>query len=97
MAGPTEQITQEIEALKALTTKCKIMKNIGEFSYIIDATVPNTTAIVKFQLTGRSSLLSCPDQCQNFAKTGLTQHSWMYLLAPACPTEKLTLWVGLLC
>lgn len=53
MAGACE----EIEKLKAVT-QCKIIKNVGDFAYLITAKVGDTEATVKFQLSGTSLLLT---------------------------------------
>ena len=41
----------EIEKLRSLAT-CKIIRNVGEFTHVINATIPNSEVVVKFQLTG---------------------------------------------
>ena len=54
MAGTTsinEKIVVEIEKLKAVA-RCKIITNVGEFTHLITATVPDTEVLIKYQLTG---------------------------------------------
>ena len=53
MAGTNinEQIVAEIEKLKAVA-RCKIITNVGEFTHLITASVPDTEVLIKYQLTG---------------------------------------------
>lgn len=44
---------KEIESLKSAASSCKIIKNVGEFNFVITAEIPNTCASLKFQLAGR--------------------------------------------
>lgn len=44
-------VVTEIADLKSHAT-CKIIRNVGEFTHVINATIPNSDVVVKFQLTG---------------------------------------------
>lgn len=49
--GTGQEAIAAIEALKSVA-RCKIIKNVGDFAFLIDATIPGTSVLVKFQLTG---------------------------------------------
>ena len=53
-SGTEQQVVTEIEKLKSVA-HCKIIKNVGDFNYLIDVTVPESNVLVKFQLTGNYS------------------------------------------
>lgn len=49
MAG----IEQEIEALKSRAGSCKVIKNVGDFDFVITAEIAKTPLSIKYQLTGK--------------------------------------------
>lgn len=46
----------QIERLKSVAD-CKIIKNVGDFAYLINATIPATNVSIKFQLSGVWNML----------------------------------------
>jgi len=46
-----QSVVAEIDALRALA-HCKVIKNAGDFAYLIDANIHSSDITIKFQLTG---------------------------------------------
>ncbi|XP_067929766.1 leukocyte receptor cluster member 9-like isoform X3 [Watersipora subatra] len=52
MAVAQTKAAEEIEQLKSIT-RCKIMKDVGDFAFLIDARVPDSEVLIKFQITSK--------------------------------------------
>ena len=68
MAGSTESEsteaqTSEINRLKEIDGKqCKVIKDIGDFSHVVEVKLREADCSVKFQLEGESPILSVADR-----------------------------------